>query len=65
MNNLDHVESINIKYHNKVNDIVDNKLKFDNNSILNINLIKDIQPVVTISLGGVKKFVTTIVSILT
>ena len=55
INKLDHVGITNVKEYNKVNDVIDNELKFDSNYSLVNSLIKDSQPITTIIIGGVKK----------
>ena len=54
-NRLDHVVSSNVKYYNKLNDVVANELKFDINPSLADIPVKEPQPLVTIILIGGKK----------
>ena len=59
---MEHIVITNIKEYNKVNDVVDNRMKFDSSSGINDIPTEDTQPIVTLSLGGIKKYRNTLVS---
>ena len=52
---MNHAVIYNVKYYNKVNDVIDNELKLDCNPSLSDSPVKYPQPIVTIRVRGFKK----------